>query len=399
MKEKVEQVKSEIESFLKDNMEHQDKHIDFILINPDTDETICYASDGVEEMIVFAPYTKENDKGYLDIPEWDFNYDSYVFEELEKGYRVGYISDETHYGIWNSLQELYPVDIEHKDGVQNYLQFCSDNGITKKYLDTANNLDTPDIMKHFEGLALFETMEYKGYIIEADGTNTANVKKNFVNIYENRQDYDNEEPIETVSLNTIGLKQNIREYIDEFYIDKTVIESEKAYFTFVLGYDLLNDMLSKSSTPENDVSYDFCNMIANEFLQSEEYKNEKNSAYEMLEQWVEKNRSHIKESHKDFIGEEKIGKTRQLDDGMYVMDVGYRNNSQPVALVERTLKDDSKEYIIAFYYTINDNKIDWSYGYYYDNDIQKAKEDFDKVLKGGTLTNTFNKNKSDKEER
>ena len=98
--------------------------------------------------------------------------------------------------------------------------------------------------------------------------------------------YINGEERETVSLNTIGLRQNIKDYIDEYYVDKKSVESEKAYFTFVLGYDLLNDMLSKSSTPENDVSYDFCSMVAGEFLQSEEYKNEKYSAYEMLAKWV-----------------------------------------------------------------------------------------------------------------
>ena len=41
-------------------------------------------------------------------------------------------------------------------------------------------------------------------------------------------------------------------------------------------------------------------------------------------------------------------KTRQLDDNMFVIDVGYRNK-EPIALVERTTKY-GKEYIIEFYY-------------------------------------------------
>ena len=393
MEEKVNKVKIEIESFLKDNIEHQNKHIDYIMIDPNTKETFTFASDGLEEMIML----REKENGYSDIPEWDFNFDDYIFYQLEQDLKIGFISDETHYNIWNSLKELYPEDINNKDGVQKYLQFCADNGITKEYLDSANNLDTPDIMKYFEGVAINETMEYKGYIIEAGDLNDDNENENLVYIYENKKDYENKEPIETVSLNTIGLKQNVRDYIDEFYIDKSVVESEKAYFTFVLGYDLLNNMLSKSSSPENDISYDFCDMIASEFLKSEEYKNEKYSAYEMLEHWVDKNRDYIKNSYKEFIGEEKIGKTRQLDNGIYVIDVGYRNNSEPIALVEKTRKDNSKEYIIAFYYSIKDNKIDWGYGYYYDNDIQKAKEDFNKVLRGGNLANTFEKKEKDVE--
>ena len=33
-----------------------------------------------------------------------------------------------------------------------------------------------------------------------------------------------------------------------------------------------------------------------------------------------------------------MSKTRELDNGMYVMDVGYRNE-EPIALVERTFRN------------------------------------------------------------
>ena len=386
MNEKIEKVKNEIESFLNDSMEHQDKHIDYILYDPDNDNTYVLASDGNDEAIEFNPLSKNYDGGYINVPEWDYNFDYYIYNYLDEGKRIGYMTDEVHYSIWNSIHELYPEDIDYKDGVQAYLQYCADNGITKEYLDKKTGFDTPDIM------------QYKGNIIEADDLNIDNPKENLVHIYENNQDYINGEEIETVSLNTIGLKQNVRDYIDEFYVDKSVIESEKAYFTFVLGYDLLNDMLTKSSTPENDVSYDFCNMIADKFLKSDEYKNEKYSSYEMLESWVNDNKDFIRKEHNLFIGEtiDRDDKTRMLDNGMYVMDLGYRNK-QPVALVEKTMQDKSKEYIIAFNYKINNKKIDWAYGYYYNNNISKAKQDFNKVLSGGNLADTFNKKKNDKE--
>ena len=249
MNEKIEKIKNDIETFLKDSMEHQNKHIDYILYDPDNDNVFVLASDDQGEAIEFTPYTKEYDGGYLEVPEWDYNFDYYIYNYLEEGKRIGYMTDEVHYSIWNSIHELYPEDIDYKDGVQAYLQYCADNKITKKYLDKKTGFDTPDVMQYFEGLAINDTMKYKGYIIEADDLNLDNPKENLVHIFENEQDYDKKEEIETVSLNTIGLKQNVRDYIDEFYIDKTVIESEKAYFTFVLGYDLLNNMLSKSSTP------------------------------------------------------------------------------------------------------------------------------------------------------
>jgi len=396
LNEDIKKLKEDIEQFLMEDMEHQNKHIDYILVDPETRATYVLASDGNEEAIEFTPYTKDYKGGYQNVPEWDYNFDYYIYNYLEEGKQIAYMTDDFHYSIWNSIHELYPTDIDYKDGVQNYLQYCADNGITKEYLDDKTGFDTPDIMEHFEGLAINEKIEYKGYIIEADDLNYDNPKENLVHIYDNEQDYINGEERETVSLSTIGLKQNIKDYIDEFYVDKKSMESEKAYFTFILGYDLLNNMLSKSSTPENDISYDFCNMVAGEFLKSEEYKNEKHSAYEMLEQWVNDNKEHIKEEYSKFTGvENESKKTRELDNGMIVLDVGYRRN-EPIALVERKVED-SKEYIIAFIYKIENNKIDWAYGYYYDTDLEKAKQDFNKVLSGGNLADTFAKNNKDKE--
>ncbi len=396
MNEDIKKLKEDIEKFLMEDMEHQNKHIDYILVDPETRATYVLASDGNEEAIEFTPYTKDYKGGYQNVPEWDFNFDYYIYNYLEEGKQIAYMTDDVHYSIWNSIHELYPTDIDYKDGVQNYLQYCADNGITKEYLDDKTGFDTPDIMEHFEGLAINEKIDYKGYIIEADDLNYDNPKENLVHIYDNERDYINGEERETVSLSTIGLKQNIKDYIDEFYVDKKSMESEKAYFTFILGYDLLNNMLSKSSTPENDISYDFCNMVAGEFLKSEEYKNEKYSAYEMLEQWVNDNKEHIKEEYSKFTGvENESKKTRELDNGMIVLDVGYRRN-EPIALVERKVED-SKEYIIAFIYKIENNKIDWAYGYYYDTDLEKAKQDFNKVLSGGNLADTLAKNNKDKE--
>lgn len=52
---------------------------------------------------------------------------------------------------------------------------------------------------------------------------------------------------------------------------------------------------------------------------------------------------------------------------------------------------DGKQYVVAFGYKITDNEITWNYGYYYYNDFEKAKHDFDKVINGGNLARTFDK--------
>ena len=77
-------IKSKNEAFLREDIELQNMQIALILVNPQTNETITLASDGQEKMIQFAPYTpKENgdENGYMNVPEWDFNFDTYLFEE------------------------------------------------------------------------------------------------------------------------------------------------------------------------------------------------------------------------------------------------------------------------------------------------------------------------------
>lgn len=385
MNEKIKKVKEDIETFLMENMEHQNKHIDYILVDQETNETYVLARDGADEAIEFNPLSKNYKDGFQYVPEWDYNFDYYIYNYLEEGKQIAYMTDDVHYSIWNSIHELYPEDIDYKDGVQNYLQYCADNGITKEYLDKKTGLNTPDIMEYFEGLAFGEAMRYKGYICVADDMNLDNNKEKLVQIYENQQDYINGENIETISLNTIGLKQNIKDYIDDVYIKNRNIESEKAYFTFILGYDLLNDMLSKSDTTECDINYDFCNLIANRFLQSEGYKNTKYSAYEMLQEWLSDNQEIIQSeylcySHKD---------------NKCILETGKRN-SDKVALVEHQFKDGTKEYIVAFHYEVDDKRVKWGYGYYYGNDLKRAKKDFEKVKAGGNLADTFEEKKGKK---
>ena len=171
-------------------------------------------------------------------------------------------------------------------------------------------------------------------------------------------------------------------------------ESEIHYIVFTLGYDLINEMLIKADTAnplECDIAYDFCDYVARKFIKTDYYKDMKHSTYEMLQEWVSDNQEIIQSeylcySHKD---------------NKCIIETGKRN-SDKVALVEHKFKDGTKEYIVAFHYEVNDKKVDWSYGYYYGDDLKKAKEDFKKVKAGGNLSNTFkeqNKKKHKERER
>lgn len=140
----------EITDFLKQNIDTKNMNIDLILYDEKTKATYTIASDGYDKYIEFTPYTDYSENGYDVVPEWDFNFDYYVYDLLEQGCEVGYITDELHYNIWNSLYELYPDDIDCKDGALKYIEYCKKNNITKEYIDSKTGLNTPNIMDKFE---------------------------------------------------------------------------------------------------------------------------------------------------------------------------------------------------------------------------------------------------------
>lgn len=86
-------------------------------------------------------------------------------------------------------------------------------------------------------------------------------------------------------------------------LDKYMKSQEENYFTFVLGYDLLHDVIMISKVKECDINYKYCKMVANNFIESEEYKDTSKSGYEMLEKWLNKNIDKIVKEYYEYIGE------------------------------------------------------------------------------------------------
>ena len=60
------------------------------------------------------------------------------------------MTDEVHYNLWNSIHDLYPTDIDNKNGVKYYVDYCKSHSINKYGLDKNTGLDTPDIMPMFK---------------------------------------------------------------------------------------------------------------------------------------------------------------------------------------------------------------------------------------------------------
>ncbi len=384
----TKEIVKKVNEILKNDEDYKDDEamkVQYILLDKDKKvaDILCFGGNG---MISVDPQSFEINT----ISDWGYSFDSDFFEQLKNGKTIGYMNVEIHYDIWCRINEWYPEDIDCKDGLNLYIRYCDENGITKEYLDKRMELDTPDIMDNFTSLEVGETLEYKGYIAYVDEPNLDNDKENIVYLYKNKQDYINGEYIDSVSLNKEKIKKNIKEYIDETYspeINKNPnYESEKAYFTFVLGYDLLQDMFKNSTVQECDSTYDFCNYEAGKFLESNEYLNPKYSGYEMLTEWVDKNKETILADYREMTG----GEPKLYNGNMVIIDKGFRKD-QPIALIEKSLSDSEKEYIVAIYYKINDDKLTWGYAYYYDNNKQKAEADYKKVISGGNLAHTFDK--------
>ncbi len=370
-----------------DYKDNEDMKVQYILLdeNKKINEIICY---GWDEMV------RVDSKNYEinPIAEWAYSYDTDIFEELKDGKSIGYMTADVHYDIWCRIDEWYPEDINCKEGLDLYIQYCDKNGITKEYLDKLLQLDTPNIMDKFTTLEINQILEYKGYIAHVIKLNPDNNQENIIYLYKNNQDYANGKYIEVITLNQYNIRKNIKAYIDKNYSPKINenpnYEREKAYFTFVLGYDLLQDMFKNSTVQECDTIYDFCNYESGKFLESNEYYNLKFSSYQMLTEWVEKNKEMIFSDYKV----KTHGELEFYNGNIKILNKGFRKD-QPVALLEKTINDNTKEYLVAFYYEITDDKISWGYAYYYDNNKSKAELDYKKAINGNNLAHTFDNKK------
>lgn len=262
--------------------------------------------------------------------DWNYSVDTDIFKHLENEYEIGFMSYDFHSLIWDGVEDIGIEEYEHKLGMQKYLQYCKENNIDKRTIDEKVNRDIPDIMKYY------------------------NEKTNYTKI-ENGQ---------------VQIPQ-----------DKYIKDNDVSYIAFCLGYDLMNDRLSQSENNECDLVYDFCNYLANKFVETDYYKNEWKSTYDNLREWLEDNKEIIQSEQLVYF---------KLDDKL-ILETGERGNT-PIALVKRE-NQQVKEYIVAFNYEIKNNKVQWGYGYYYDKDIEKAKADFEKVKAGGNLADTFKDDK------
>ena len=64
---------------------------------------------------------------------------------------IAYMNMDTHYALWTYIGDYYPEEIENKKGMQKYLKYCKDNGITKEKIEKETNTnDIKNIMKFYK---------------------------------------------------------------------------------------------------------------------------------------------------------------------------------------------------------------------------------------------------------
>lgn len=93
---------------------------------------ICYAKKEPEHIIevTFDNIMQTNFMpGWSNVPNWDFNIDEYLFNDLENGYSLMYLAPMDHYAIWQQI-EIENGDFYHKSGLQSYLKYCKENDIS-----------------------------------------------------------------------------------------------------------------------------------------------------------------------------------------------------------------------------------------------------------------------------
>ena len=132
-----------------DEIEMYNMNIEIVLVDKDNVENskvIAMREDG-EGGNVLLPYQKD----FKDALDWDYSFDEYLFKDLEDGMKLVYMTDVTHLAVWDEIEKLYPEDIEHNKGMQKYLKYCKESGITKEYIEEkTNQKNIVDVMQFYK---------------------------------------------------------------------------------------------------------------------------------------------------------------------------------------------------------------------------------------------------------
>lgn len=141
-------IKKSIEQLIKNDENYNNCVIDYILIQDDSIYAIASDYD------VFIKFEYKNGmlpKDILPISECTYNFENDFFDYLERGYKIVYISDSSHYNLWTTIGEQYLYEkMDENLGIRRYFEYCENNNITKEYLQSKTDYQYVDIMKYYD---------------------------------------------------------------------------------------------------------------------------------------------------------------------------------------------------------------------------------------------------------
>lgn len=86
-------------------------------------------------------------------PSYDFSYSDYLYEPLANGFKIVWMNENVHPILWEDLTEGYePEDVKEDRGMQKYLEYCVNNGITHEKVDS-ESFHCKDALQLYVGVA------------------------------------------------------------------------------------------------------------------------------------------------------------------------------------------------------------------------------------------------------
>lgn len=122
-------------------------YVDYILDKQQEDGTIqvnALAHNEVDSSHICEIHL--DNQGHIEygiVPDWDYNVDSYLLDDLENGFEIKYMPLEDHAVHWYCINDLRG-EIGAEKGLQLYLAYCQAHDITHESLLTVRK-DAPDI--------------------------------------------------------------------------------------------------------------------------------------------------------------------------------------------------------------------------------------------------------------
>lgn len=144
----IEEIKKEMENILLDDIyeeDYKDYKIGYIMTNKEKIYGVAFDDSDVAVSIDMEKKRVE------ELYDWAYLISEDIFEALENEMHIGYMDVLSHVGIWQQIGDWYPEDIVHKKGMQKYLRYCKEKGITKEFiLKEFKTSGLPDAMKYYK---------------------------------------------------------------------------------------------------------------------------------------------------------------------------------------------------------------------------------------------------------